>query len=57
MAVLLSHATGSTEDEFKILRDAGMYVSYTPATESQMGHGDVVDFKYGVLAWLGTDCA
>lgn len=54
--VLLSHATGSTDTEFNILREAGAYLSCTPATESQMAHGSLVGFRGDVLASLGADC-
>jgi cytosine/adenosine deaminase-related metal-dependent hydrolase len=54
--ILLSHATGSNDDEFKLLKDAGIYISCTPGTESQMAHGDIVGFRPDVLGSLGSDC-
>jgi cytosine/adenosine deaminase-related metal-dependent hydrolase len=54
--ILLSHGTGSTDEEFKLLKDAGVYVSCTPGTESQMAHGDLVGFRPDVLGSLGSDC-
>ena len=54
--ILLSHATGSTDEELNMLTDAGAYISSTPATESQMAHGDVIGFRPNVLSSLGADC-
>ena len=54
--ILLSHGTGSTDEEFKVLKDAGVYISCTPGTESQMAHGDIVGFRSDVLGSLGSDC-
>lgn len=54
--VILSHACGSTQNELKLLRDAGAFVSCTPPTESQMAHGQLVGFQDGVLGSLGADC-
>lgn len=54
--VLLSHATGSSETDFALLRSSGAFISGTPATESQMAHGEVVCFRDDVNASLGADC-
>ena len=54
--MILSHSIGSTDDELKLLRDAGVYTSATPATESQMAHGDIVGFRDEILAAMGADC-
>ena len=54
--ILLSHATGSNDEEFKLLKDTGVYISCTPGTESQMAHGDLVGFRSDVLGSLGSDC-
>lgn len=54
--VLISHATGSTDEDFKLMKDAGVFVSTTPATETQMAHGDMVAFRDDVLGCLGADC-
>ncbi|EHY53556.1 hypothetical protein HRR83_003763 [Exophiala dermatitidis] len=54
--IILSHATGSTEDELQLLKSAGAYISATPATESQMAHGEVVGFRKDVLGSIGADC-
>jgi cytosine/adenosine deaminase-related metal-dependent hydrolase len=32
--VVISHATGSTNKELKLLKDNGVYISCTPGTES-----------------------
>ncbi|KAL2419258.1 hypothetical protein ABEF95_001783 [Exophiala dermatitidis] len=54
--IILSHATGSTEDELQLLNNAGAYISATPATESQMAHGEIVGFRKDVLGSIGADC-
>lgn len=54
--VLLSHGTGSTDEEFKWLKEAGTLVCMTPATESQMAHGEVAGFRQDVIGYLGADC-
>jgi hypothetical protein len=54
--ILISHATGSTIEELKLLKDNGVYISCTPGTESQMAHGDLVGFRPDVLGSLGADC-
>lgn len=54
--IILSHATGSTEKELDILRRAGAFISTTPATESQMAHGEVIGFRKDVAASIGADC-
>jgi cytosine/adenosine deaminase-related metal-dependent hydrolase len=55
--ILISHATGSTNEELEMLKENGVYVSCTPGTESQMAHGDLVGFREDVLGSLGADCA
>lgn len=54
--IILSHATGSTEDELLILQKSGAFVSATPATESQMAHGEVLGFRKDVRGSVGADC-
>ena len=54
--ILISHGTGSTKEELQLLSGAGVYVSCTPGTESQMAHGSFVDFESGTLGSLGADC-
>ncbi|KAJ9616824.1 hypothetical protein H2200_000543 [Cladophialophora chaetospira] len=54
--IILSHATGSTEEELQIFQDSGAFVSSTPATESQMAHGEIVGFRKDVRASIGADC-
>ena len=54
--IVLSHATGSTEKEMKMVRESGAFISACPATESQMAHGEVIGFRRDVLASLGSDC-
>ena len=54
--ILLSHATGSTDEEFELLKEAGVHISCTPSTESQMAHGDLVGFRDDTLGSLGADC-
>ncbi|EXJ62210.1 hypothetical protein A1O7_02643 [Cladophialophora yegresii CBS 114405] len=54
--IILSHATGSTEEELQILQKSGAFVSTTPGTESQMAHGEVIGFRKDVRASIGADC-
>lgn len=54
--VIMSHATGSTEEELKLMKDEKVKISCTPSTESQMAHGDPVGFCPDVLGSLGSDC-
>lgn len=54
--IILSHGTGSTDDEFEMMYKAGVKISCTPATESQMAHGEVVGFRNDVHGSLGADC-
>jgi cytosine/adenosine deaminase-related metal-dependent hydrolase len=54
--ILLSHATGSTDSEIALLKQHNVHISCTPATESQMAHGDLVGFRSDVLGSLGSDC-
>ena len=54
--IILSHATGSTKKELELLREAGAFVSTTPATESQMAHGEMIAFRKDVAASIGADC-
>ena len=54
--ILLSHATGSSETDFALLNSSGVGISCTPATESQMAHGEIVGFQSNLNASLGADC-
>ncbi|KAK4496127.1 hypothetical protein PRZ48_012106 [Zasmidium cellare] len=54
--IILSHGTGSTDEEFKMLKDSGSVVCMTPATESQMAHGEVAGFRKDVFGCFGADC-
>ena len=56
--VLLSHATGGTANDAKLLKQAGANVSTTPETEGQMGLGLPVGFgdDFKDIASLGIDC-
>lgn len=55
--VLLSHATGGSANDAKLLRDAGAFVSTTPETEGQMALGLPVAFgDFKDVASLGIDC-
>ena len=54
--ILLSHATGTSDADFALLHSAGAHISNTPATESQMAHGELVCFPPDVHASLGADC-
>lgn len=38
------------------MRKSGVAISCTPATESQMAHGDIVGFRSDVIGSLGADC-
>jgi cytosine/adenosine deaminase-related metal-dependent hydrolase len=54
--ILISHGSCLEEHEYKILKDAGIYISSTPDTEAQMGMGAPVCFDEGVNGCLGVDC-
>jgi cytosine/adenosine deaminase-related metal-dependent hydrolase len=54
--IILSHATGSTEEELQILQESGAFISTTPATESQMAHGEIIGFRKDVRGSIGADC-
>jgi len=56
--ILLSHATNMTESEISKLNQAKAWVSSTPDTELQMGHGNIVCFRKGCtdMCSLGIDC-
>jgi cytosine/adenosine deaminase-related metal-dependent hydrolase len=54
--ILVSHGTCLEEHEYKILKDAGIYISSTPDTEAQMGMGVPVCFNEGLNGCLGVDC-
>ncbi|KAJ5601485.1 hypothetical protein N7510_011019 [Penicillium lagena] len=56
--ILLSHASNLTTSDIEKLNQAKAWISTTPNTELQMGHGDVVCFKGGCfdISSLGIDC-
>ncbi|KAJ6095975.1 hypothetical protein N7486_006721 [Penicillium sp. IBT 16267x] len=56
--ILLSHATNLTETDISKLIKAKAWISTTPDTEMQMGHGDIVCFREGCtdICALGVDC-
>lgn len=56
--ILLSHATNSTTSDIIKLNQAGAWISTTPDTELQMGHGNIVCFREGCtdICSLGIDC-
>ncbi|KAJ6164803.1 hypothetical protein N7470_003475 [Penicillium chermesinum] len=45
--ILLSHASNLTESDIRKLNKARAWISTTPSTELQMGHGDIVCFREG----------
>ncbi|KAJ5572744.1 Metallo-dependent hydrolase [Penicillium hetheringtonii] len=56
--ILLSHATNLTVSDIHKLNHAKAWISTTPDTELQMGHGDIVCFREGCadICSLGIDC-
>lgn len=56
--ILLSHATNLTASDIHKLNHAKAWISMTPDTELQMGHGDIVCFREGCadICALGIDC-
>ncbi|KAJ6112131.1 hypothetical protein N7523_008192 [Penicillium sp. IBT 18751x] len=56
--ILLSHATNLTETDISKLTQANSWISTTPETELQMGHGNIVCFRQGCtnMCALGIDC-
>jgi cytosine/adenosine deaminase-related metal-dependent hydrolase len=56
--ILLSHATGISQEDAASLKAAGGHISSTPETEMQMSHGQSVCFRAGLqdVTSLGIDC-
>jgi cytosine/adenosine deaminase-related metal-dependent hydrolase len=56
--ILLSHATNLTASDISKLNQARAWISTTPDTELQMGHGNIVCFRDGCtdICSLGIDC-
>ncbi|KAJ5620927.1 hypothetical protein N7510_004911 [Penicillium lagena] len=56
--ILFSHATNLTETDVSKLAQANAWISTTPDTELQMGHGNIVCFREGCtnMCALGIDC-
>jgi cytosine/adenosine deaminase-related metal-dependent hydrolase len=56
--ILLSHATNLTQSDIEKLSKAKAWISTTPDTELQMGHGNIVCFRDGCseISSLGVDC-
>lgn len=56
--ILLSHASNLTSSDIEKLNEAEAFISTTPDTELQMGHGDIVCFREGChgISSLGIDC-
>ncbi|KAJ5197862.1 uncharacterized protein N7498_006979 [Penicillium cinerascens] len=56
--ILFSHATNLTESDIAKLTQAKAWISTTPGTELQMGHGNIVCFQKGCtdMCALGVDC-
>ncbi|KAJ5804845.1 hypothetical protein N7474_010732 [Penicillium riverlandense] len=56
--ILFSHATNLTETDISKLTQAKAWISTTPGTELQMGHGNIVCFREGCtdMCALGIDC-
>ncbi|KAJ5761577.1 hypothetical protein N7533_003616 [Penicillium manginii] len=56
--ILLSHASNLTEDDVQKLIEKNAWISTTPETELQMGHGELVCFKHGCsdISSMGVDC-
>ena len=56
--ILLSHASNLLQSDIEKLSKAKAWISTTPDTELQMGHGDIVCFRDGCrdISALGIDC-
>lgn len=56
--ILLSHATNPTNTDAQKLKTAKAWVSSTPETELQMGHGNPIAFQdaWHDISSLGVDC-
>lgn len=56
--ILLSHASNLTTSDIQKLNQAKAWISTTPDTELQMGHGNIVCFREGCtdICSLGIDC-
>jgi cytosine/adenosine deaminase-related metal-dependent hydrolase len=56
--ILFSHATNLTESDISKMTQAKAWISTTPDTELQMGHGNIVCFRKGCtdMSALGIDC-
>jgi cytosine/adenosine deaminase-related metal-dependent hydrolase len=54
--IVFSHATGIDEEEKKIIKEKGIYISSTPETECQMALGEPLALDEGVNGCLGVDC-
>lgn len=56
--VILSHVTGAPDEDYKVIRENGAFVSSTPDTELQMGLGYPVAFRDDIRsnASFGIDC-
>lgn len=56
--ILLSHATNLTDSDVEKLTKSKAWISSTPDTELQMGHGNPVCFRPGCsdISSLGIDC-
>jgi cytosine/adenosine deaminase-related metal-dependent hydrolase len=57
-SILLSHATGATAEDARLIQKANAHVSSTPSTELQMALGSPVCFRDDMQAHssLGIDC-
>ncbi|OCL01990.1 Metallo-dependent hydrolase [Glonium stellatum] len=60
-SILLSHATGATAEDARLLKEANAHVSTTPSTELQMALGQPVCFRDDLPGMqeqssLGVDC-
>lgn len=53
--VIISHATQASDEDGKIIAQAGAYVAATPESECQMGMGLPLAFREGVPVALGAD--
>lgn len=54
--ILLSHATGLSDQEISLVKETQVPVSSTPETEVQMGFGWPIAFTPGVNFSFGVDC-
>lgn len=54
--VIISHATQASEEDGKMMTEAGVYVAVTPESEGQMALGLPLTFRKDILASLGVDC-